>query len=196
MHPRLWWLVCVVKHGDEQILFVVAVHMAMIVQEKPCVCRLNVNLYFDTWCTIQKLYTKGREHPIFLYLRSETHGAIGVVQGIKKCCSWGQTWHTYLHAVSANHPQLQPGGWIAKGADQRDRPNAFERHETVMNDPGTTAKPDVFDLGKGPTTTPGTPCPSLLRIVCGFFHIPQFFATRVVRRDLQLIVLIREDLKV
>ena len=33
-----------IKHGDEQTLFVAAVHMAMIVQEKTCVCRLNVNL--------------------------------------------------------------------------------------------------------------------------------------------------------
>ena len=38
--------------------------------------------------------------------------------------------------------------------------------------------------------------PYSLRIVCGFFNVPQLFTTRVVRRDLQLIVLIREDLKV
>jgi len=29
--------------------------------------------------------------------------------------------------MSANHPYLQPQGWITKGAAQRDRPNAFER---------------------------------------------------------------------
>ena len=37
--------------------------------------------------------------------------------------------------------------------------------------------------------------PYSLRIVCGFFNVPQLF-TRVVRRDLRLIVLFREDLKV
>ena len=36
----------------------------------------------------------------------------------------------------------------------------------------------------------------LLRIVCGFFNVSQLFATRVVRRDLQLIVLIQEVLEV
>jgi len=32
--------------------------------------------------------------------------------------------------------------------------------QTAMNDP-RAAKPDVFDLGKGQTTTPGTLCPTL-----------------------------------
>ena len=32
--------------------------------------------------------------------------------------------------------------------------------------------------------------------MCGFFNVPQLFTTRVVRQDLRLIVLIREDLKV
>ena len=39
-------------------------------------------------------------------------------------------------------------------------------------------KIDVFDLGKGQTTTPGTPSPTLLRIV--------IFVTRFVRRDLRV----------
>ena len=63
------------------------------------------------------------------------------------------------------HPYLQPEGWIAKGAAQRDRPNACERclwlppnsHEWSRS---KAAKLDVFDLGKGQTTTPGTPCPT------------------------------------
>ena len=43
--------------------------------------------------------------------------------------------------VSANHPSLQPGGWIAKAAAHQDRPNACERRlkgcrQTVMYDPG------------------------------------------------------------
>ena len=29
--------------------------------------------------------------------------------------------------VSADHPYLQPEGWITKGAAQQDRPNAYER---------------------------------------------------------------------
>ena len=37
--------------------------------------------------------------------------------------------------------------------------------------------------------------PYSLRSV-GFFNDPQLFAARIVRQDLQLIVLIREDLKV
>jgi len=65
--------------------------------------------------------------------------------------------------VSADHPYLQ--GWITKGAAQRDRPNAYEMrlwlppngHEWPRS---TAAKPDVFDLGKGQTTTPWTPCPT------------------------------------
>ena len=32
--------------------------------------------------------------------------------------------------------------------------------------------------------------------MCGFFNVPQLFATRVMRRDLRLTVLIRKDLKV
>ena len=31
--------------------------------------------------------------------------------------------------------------------------------QTIMNDPGAQ-QPDVFYLGKGQTTTPGTPCPT------------------------------------
>ena len=31
------------------------------------------------------------------------------------------------NSVPANHPYLQPEGWIAKGAAQKDRPNACER---------------------------------------------------------------------
>ena len=68
--------------------------------------------------------------------------------------------------LSANYPSLQPKGWIAKGAAQRDRLNARERrlwqppnsHEWSRS---TAAKPDVFDLGKGQTTTPGSSCPTV-----------------------------------
>ena len=46
-------------------------------------------------------------------------------------------------------------------------------------------------------TTPGTSCPTLFRQVCGFFNGPQNFRVEgIVRRDLRLIALIREDLKV
>ena len=46
-------------------------------------------------------------------------------------------------------------------------------------------------------TTPGTSCPTLFRQVCGFFNVPQNFRVeRIVRRDLRLIVLNGEDLKV
>ena len=56
--------------------------------------------------------------------------------------------------MSANHPYLQPEGWITKGAAPQDRPNAFERRLWLPpNGPewswSTAAKPDVFDLGKG-----------------------------------------------
>ena len=62
-------------------------------------------------------------------------------------------------------PLLAAKGWITKGAAQRDRPNAYERrpwmppngHEWSRS---TAAKPDVFYLGKGQTTTPGTLCPT------------------------------------
>ena len=47
-----------------------------------------------------------------------------------------------------------------------------------------------------PDNNTGNSVPYSLRIVCGFFNIPQLFTTRVVRRDVRLIVLIREDLKV
>ena len=97
----------------------------------------------------------------------------------------------YVYSQSANHPYLHPEGWIAKGAAQQDQPNACKGtcgccHKWSRS---TAAKPDVFDLGKGQTTTTGNSVPYSLRLACGF---PQLFATRVVRRDLQLIVLIRE----
>ena len=76
--------------------------------------------------------------------------------------------HTYIHTVSANHPSLPPEGWIAKGAAQQDRPNGHEWSRS------TAAKPDNFDLGKAKSTTPGTPCPTLLGIVCGFFNVPVY----------------------
>ena len=85
------------------------------------------------------------------------------------------------YILSANHPYLQPEGWIAKGAAQRDRLNACEgrlwqppsSHEWSRS---TAAKPDVF-------------LTRIVRIVCGFFNVPQLFATRVLRRDLRLVVL-------
>ena len=57
-------------------------------------------------------------------------------------------------------------------------------------------KSDVFDLGEGQTTTPGTPCPTLYEWCVGSLTSHSYFATRVMRRNLRLIVLIREDLKV
>ena len=82
------------------------------------------------------------------------------------------------------------------GIGQMHMKGASGCRPTVMNDPGAQ-QPDVFDLGKGQATTPGTPCYTLTcKIVCGFFNVPQLFTARVVRRDLRLIVLIREDLKV
>ena len=93
--------------------------------------------------------------------------------------------------MSANHPYLQP-----KGAVQRDWPNACERHPWLPPNGcewsrSTAANLDVFDLHEGQTTTPRTPVPYSLWIVCGFFNVPQLFATKVVRRDPLLIVLIR-----
>ena len=71
-----------------------------------------------------------------------------------------------IEILSANHPYLQPEGWGAKGAAQRDQLNACERrlwqppnnHEWSRS---TAAKSMFFDLGKGQTTTPGTSCPTL-----------------------------------
>ena len=65
--------------------------------------------------------------------------------------------------MSANHPYLQPEGWIMKGAAQPDRPNEYERrlwlppkgHEWSR---ATGAEPGAFDLGKGQGTTAGTLC--------------------------------------
>ena len=45
-----------------------------------------------------------------------------------------------------------------------------------------------------PDHNTGNFMPYSLRLVCGFFNVSQLF--KVVRRDLQLIVLIGEDLKV
>ena len=42
---------------------------------------------------------KEREHPIFLYLHSETHGAMGVIQGIQKYCSCYQIWYLDQSAI-------------------------------------------------------------------------------------------------
>ena len=74
-------------------------------------------------------------------------------------------------------------------------PDCFVAQFTVLNltsrihtCPGTeSVRPDHSN---------GNSMPYSLRIVCGFFNVPQLFATRVVRRDLRLIVLIREDFQV
>ena len=58
--------------------------------------------------------------------------------------------------------------------------------QTVMNDPGAQ-QPSQMSL---------TWVKAKWRIVCGFFNVLQLFTTRIVRWDLRLIVLIREDLKV
>ena len=63
--------------------------------------------------------------------------------------------------MSANHPYLRPEGWITKGATQPDRPNAFERRLCLPPNGHELSRriapmPDVFDLDKGQTTTPGT----------------------------------------
>ena len=83
-------------------------------------------------------------------------------------------WHCLLTSmyvclyvcVSADHPYSQPEGWITKGAAQRDRPNAYERHLWLPPNGHewsrtTAAKQDVFDLGKGQTTTPKQVCQGL-----------------------------------
>ena len=76
--------------------------------------------------------------------------------------------------LSANYPYLQPEGWIAKGAAQRDRLNAGERrlwqppnsHEWSRS---TAAKPDVFWLGLRPDHNTGNSVLYSLQTVCGFF---------------------------
>ena len=59
-----------------------------------------------------------------------------------------QRFITYFHTVSANDPYLQPQGWIAKGAAQRDRPKLMHLKGTLPNghewSRSTAAKPDVF----------------------------------------------------
>ena len=58
--------------------------------------------------------------------------------------------------------------------------------QTVMNDPGAQQPSQMFL----------TWVKAKWRIVCGFFNVLQLFTTRIVRWDLRLIVLIREDLKI
>ena len=66
------------------------------------------------------------------------------------CLLFGLTVHCQLLYVcmSANHPYLQPEGWITKGAAQRDRRKAFERclwlPPTVVNDPGAQQPSQMF----------------------------------------------------
>ena len=55
-------------------------------------------------------------------------------------------------------------GLFRASAAQRGRPNACEgatgSRQTVMNDPRAKQPSQMFfDLGKGQTTTTGTPCP-------------------------------------
>ena len=65
-----------------------------------------------------------------------------------------------------------------------------------MNDPGAQQPSQMFLTCVKARPHTGNSVPYPLRIVCGFFNVPQLFTTRVVRRELRLIVLIREDLKV
>ena len=67
------------------------------------------------------------------------------------------------------------------------------RH-TAMIDSGAQQPSQMFLTWVKATT--GNSVPYSLRILCGFFNVPQLLATRFVRRDLRLIVFIREDLKV
>ena len=106
--------------------------------------------------------------------------------------------------LSASHPYLQPEGWIAKGAAQRDRPNARERRFWLPpNDHqwsrSTAAKPNVFDFCKGQTTTPGTSCPALheySNIVSVGSLTSHFYLQQGLWDGTSSLVLIREDLKV
>ena len=81
--------------------------------------------------------------------------------------------------------QLNGIGWMhVKGASGS--------RQTALNDPGAPQPSQMFL-----TWVKARPQHRELHaIVCGFFNVPQLFATRVVRRDVRLIVLIREDLKV
>ena len=61
--------------------------------------------------------------------------------------------------VSANHPYSQPEGWIAKGSTGsaeciwKAPLAAAKRSWMIPEHRSTAARPNVFDLGKGQTTT-------------------------------------------
>ena len=71
---------------------------------------------------------------------------------------------------------------------------AYGSRQTAMNDPGAQQPSQMFLTWV--KARPQHREVRALLLVCGFFNIPQLFTTRVVRQDLRLIVLIREDLKV
>ena len=62
--------------------------------------------------------------------------------------------------------------------------------------PEHSSQARCFWLGQRPDHNTGNSVPYTLRIVCGLFNVPQLFTTSFVRRDLRLIVLIRENLQV
>ena len=64
--------------------------------------------------------------------------------------------------------------------------------QTATNDPGAQQPSQMFLTCVKARPQHRNFVPYSSRIVCGFFNVPQLFATRVVRRDLRLIVLIRE----
>ena len=69
--------------------------------------------------------------------------------------------------------------------------------QTVMNDPGAQQPSQMFlTWVKARPQQRELRAIVSLRIACGFLNVPQLFTTRNVRRDLPLIVLIQEDLKV
>ena len=74
---------------------------------------------------------------------------------------------------------------------------AYGCRETAMNDPGAQQQPSQMFLTWVKTRPQHRELRALL-FTNGvwFLNVPQLFATRVVRRDLRLIFLIREDLKV
>ena len=67
--------------------------------------------------------------------------------------------------------------------------------QTVMNDPGAQQLSQMFLTWVKARPQHRELLALLLTNSVWFFNVPQLFTTRVVKRDLLLIVLIREDLK-
>ena len=114
-----------------------------------CICTLLIILILKAWSLInfKKIPTIYKAKQNRIVLPRPSYPRPGWSNWLRKL-----TVTVIFIIVSANHPYLQPKGWIVKGAAQQDRLNACKRrlngcHQTVINDPRAQHPSQMFLTG-------------------------------------------------